>query len=141
MKSTPMLFDTEGIDDMVITRPFQRVALVVVEATEDDVAGVAGIALFGELLDHLGPVQAADRRRFDRSDRAATPVGSATARSLSSNSPAAMPCVAVRVANSLWAGKGTFTGATFWRAISSAAAVALASRWNNPCPRSAVWRR
>ena len=90
MKSTPMLFDTEGIDDMVITRPFQRVALVVVEATEDDVAGVAGIALFGELLDHLGPVQAADRRRFVRSDRAATPVGSATARSLSSNSPAAL---------------------------------------------------
>jgi hypothetical protein len=54
-----MLFD---IDDMVITRPFQRVAPVVVEATEDDVTGVAGIALFGELLDHLGLVQAADRR-------------------------------------------------------------------------------
>ena len=54
-----MLF---AIDDMVITRPFQRVAPVVVEATEDDVTGVAGIALFGELLDHLGLVQAADRR-------------------------------------------------------------------------------
>ena len=37
-------------------------APVVVEATEDDVTGVAGIALFGELLDHLGLVEAADRR-------------------------------------------------------------------------------
>ena len=59
MNSTPLLFD---IEDMVVSRPFQRVAPVVVEATEDDVTGVAGIALFGELLDHLGLVQAADRR-------------------------------------------------------------------------------
>jgi hypothetical protein len=59
VKTTPTFFD---IDDMVITRPFQRVAPVVVEATEDDVTGVAGIALFGELLDHLGLVDAADRR-------------------------------------------------------------------------------
>jgi hypothetical protein len=59
VKSTPALFE---IDDMVIARPFQRVAPVVVEATEDDVTGVAGIALFGELLDHLGLVEAADRR-------------------------------------------------------------------------------
>ena len=59
MNSTPLLFD---IEDMVISRPFQRVAPVVVEATEDDVTGVAGLALFGELLDHLGLVTAADRR-------------------------------------------------------------------------------
>lgn len=59
MKNTPTLFD---IDDMVITRPWHRVAPVLVEATEDDVTGVAGIALFGELLDHLGLVDAADRR-------------------------------------------------------------------------------
>ena len=59
MKSTSTLFD---IDDMVITRPFQRVAPVLVEATEDDVTGVAGIVLFGELLDHLGLVNAVDRR-------------------------------------------------------------------------------
>jgi hypothetical protein len=59
VKNTPTLFD---IDDMVITRPFPRVAPVLVEATEDDVTGVAGIALFGELLDHLGLVDAADRR-------------------------------------------------------------------------------
>ncbi|MGH3577171.1 MAG: IS1380 family transposase [Mycobacterium sp.] len=59
MNSTAPLFE---IDDIVIARPFQRVAPVVVEATEDDVTGVAGIALFGELLDHLGLVEAADRR-------------------------------------------------------------------------------
>ncbi|HEY3942200.1 MAG TPA: IS1380 family transposase, partial [Acidimicrobiales bacterium] len=41
-----------------------RVAPVVVEATEDDVTGVAGIALFGELLDHLGLVEVADRRNL-----------------------------------------------------------------------------
>ena len=58
MKNTPTLFD---IDDMVIARPWQRVAPVVVEATEDDVTSVAGIALFGELLDHLGLVDSANR--------------------------------------------------------------------------------
>jgi hypothetical protein len=61
VKTTPTLFE---IDDMVITQPFQRVAPVVVEATEDDVTGVAGIALFGELLDHLGLVDACDRRNL-----------------------------------------------------------------------------
>jgi hypothetical protein len=59
VNSTPLLFDVE---DIVVARPFQRVAPVVVEATEDDVTGVAGIALFGELLDRLGLVTAADRR-------------------------------------------------------------------------------
>jgi len=59
VNSISLLFN---IDDMVISRPFQRVAPVVIEATEDDVTGVAGIALFGELLDHLGLVSAADRR-------------------------------------------------------------------------------
>jgi hypothetical protein len=59
VKATAPLFE---IDDMVVSRPYQRVAPVVVEATEDDVTGVAGIALFGELLDHLGLVEAADRR-------------------------------------------------------------------------------
>ena len=59
MKTTPTLFE---IEDPVVARPWQRVAPVVIEATEDDVTGVAGIALFGELLDHLGLVDAADRR-------------------------------------------------------------------------------
>ncbi|HEY3842677.1 MAG TPA: hypothetical protein VGL48_05445, partial [Acidimicrobiales bacterium] len=61
MKATPTLFE---IADPVVTRSWQRVAPVVVEATEDDVTGVAGIALFGELLDHLGLVEVADRRNL-----------------------------------------------------------------------------
>jgi hypothetical protein len=61
VKTTPTLFE---IADPVATRPWRRVAPVVVEATEDDVTGVAGIALFGELLDHLGLVEAADRRNL-----------------------------------------------------------------------------
>ncbi|MHB1486960.1 MAG: hypothetical protein ACYCS7_07685 [Acidimicrobiales bacterium] len=48
MKTTPTLFD---IEDPVTTRSWQRVAPVAVEATEDDVTPVAGIALFGELLE------------------------------------------------------------------------------------------
>ncbi len=59
MKKTATLFE---IEDPVATRAWHRVAPVVVEATEDDVTGVAGIALFGELLDHLGLVEVADRR-------------------------------------------------------------------------------
>ena len=59
MKTTPTLFE---IADQVVTSPWQRVAPVVIEATEDNVTGVAGIALWGELLDHLGLVDAADRR-------------------------------------------------------------------------------
>ena len=59
MKTTPMLFE---IADPLATRPPQRVAPVVAEATEDDVTGVAGIALWGELLDRLGLVGEADRR-------------------------------------------------------------------------------
>jgi len=59
VKTTATLFE---IKDPLVARPWQRVAPVVVEATEDDVTGVAGIALFGELLDHLGLVEVADRR-------------------------------------------------------------------------------
>ena len=59
MKTTATLFE---IEDPVVTRAWQRMAPVVVEATEDDVTGVAGVALFGELLDHLGLVESADRR-------------------------------------------------------------------------------
>lgn len=61
MKTTATLFE---IDDTVVTKSWQRVAPVAVEATEDDVTPVAGIALFGELLDHLGLVDAADRRNL-----------------------------------------------------------------------------
>ena len=61
MKTTAPLLE---IADPTTTRPFQRVAPVAVEQCEDDVAGVAGIALFGELLDRLGLVEAADRRNL-----------------------------------------------------------------------------
>jgi hypothetical protein len=56
-----MLFEVE---DTIVTRSLRRVAPVVVEASEDQVTGVAGIALFGELLDRLGLVEAADRRNL-----------------------------------------------------------------------------
>jgi hypothetical protein len=59
VNTTPVLFE---IEDTVIRRPWQQVAPVVVEASEDEVTGVAGITLFGEMLDHLGLVTAADRR-------------------------------------------------------------------------------
>jgi hypothetical protein len=61
VKTTPTLFE---IEDPIVNRSWQQVAPVVAEATEDDVTGVAGIALFGELLDHLGLVEAADRRNL-----------------------------------------------------------------------------
>ena len=61
MKTTPTLFE---IEDPVVKRPWQRVAPVVAEATEDDVTGVAGIALWGELLDRLGLGGEADRRNL-----------------------------------------------------------------------------
>ena len=61
MKTTAPLFE---IEDRVVARPLRRVAPVAVEASEDNVTGVAGIALFGELLDHLGLVEVADRRNL-----------------------------------------------------------------------------
>jgi len=36
----------------------------VAEASEDSVTGVAGVALWGEMLDHLGLVGEADRRNL-----------------------------------------------------------------------------
>ncbi len=61
MKTTPMLFE---IADPLATRPPQRVAAVIPEAAEDSVTGVAGIALWGELLDRLGLGGEADRRNL-----------------------------------------------------------------------------
>ncbi len=59
MNATALLFPVE---DMVIERPGREVAHPVVEASEDSVTGVAGIALWGELLDRLGLVAEGDRR-------------------------------------------------------------------------------
>lgn len=46
----------------VIARPRRSVAHPVVEATADDLTGIAGVSLWGELLDRLGLVAEADRR-------------------------------------------------------------------------------
>lgn len=52
------------LEDTRISRPMRAVAHPVVEASEDSVTGVAGITLWGELLDRLGLVDEADRRRL-----------------------------------------------------------------------------
>lgn len=59
MKATPLAFE---VDDTIVKRPVPGVAHPVVEAGEDSVTGVAGTALWGELLDHLGLVGECDRR-------------------------------------------------------------------------------
>jgi hypothetical protein len=58
---TAPLFET---DDAAIARPRRSVAHPVVEATEDDLTGVAGVTLWGELLDRLGLVAESDRRNL-----------------------------------------------------------------------------
>lgn len=61
MKTTAPLFET---GDTVIARPARQVAHPVVSATEDDLTGIAGVAIWGELLDHLGLVAESDRRQL-----------------------------------------------------------------------------
>lgn len=61
MNATALAFELE---DICIERPRRAAAHPVVEASEDSVTGVAGIALWGELLDRLGLVDEADRRRL-----------------------------------------------------------------------------
>ena len=59
MQTTAPLFE---IADKVIARPRRQVAHPVIAATEDDLTGIAGVSLWGELLDRLGLVAEADRR-------------------------------------------------------------------------------
>lgn len=59
MNATALRFE---LGDMMITRPVPAVARPVVTASEDSVTGVAGVVLWGELLDRLGLVGEADRR-------------------------------------------------------------------------------
>jgi hypothetical protein len=61
MKATALSFP---LADTQIDRARPGVAHPVVEAGEDSVTGVAGIALWGELLDRLGLVGEADRRNL-----------------------------------------------------------------------------
>jgi hypothetical protein len=59
VKSSGLVFE---LGDPVVVRPDRSVAHPVAEVSEDDVTGVAGVALWGELLDRLGLVGEADRR-------------------------------------------------------------------------------
>lgn len=59
MNTTALAFD---LQDTLIDRPRRGVAPIAVEASEDSVTGVAGVALWGPLLDRLGLVDESDRR-------------------------------------------------------------------------------
>lgn len=59
MYATGLLF---AVEDVVSARPGQAVPAPVVSASEQDVTSVAGVALWGPLLDRLNPVGEADRR-------------------------------------------------------------------------------
>ena len=59
VNATGLLFDVE---DVVLARPVRPVPAPVVTASEDDLTPVAGVALWGPLLDRLNVVAEADRR-------------------------------------------------------------------------------
>jgi hypothetical protein len=59
VNATQLLFDT---GDLVFDRPRDSVPAVVVTASAEDLTAVAGVALWGPLLDRLGVVADADRR-------------------------------------------------------------------------------
>jgi hypothetical protein len=50
------------VDDAVLTRPGESVPSPVVSRSEQDLTPVAGVALWGPLLDRLNLVAEADRR-------------------------------------------------------------------------------
>ncbi len=59
MNDTGLLFDVE---DVVLARPARSVPAPLVEGSEQDLTPVAGVALWGPLLDRLNVVAEADRR-------------------------------------------------------------------------------
>lgn len=59
MNDTGLLFEVE---DVVLARPARSVPTPAVTASEDDLTPVAGVALWGPLLDRLNVVAEADRR-------------------------------------------------------------------------------
>jgi hypothetical protein len=59
VNTTGLLFEVE---DVVLARPGRSVPTPVVSASEDDLTPVAGVALWGPLLDRLNVVAEADRR-------------------------------------------------------------------------------
>ncbi len=58
VNDTGLLFDVE---DVVLARPVRSVPAAVVSASEEDLTPVAGVALWGPLLDRLNVVAEADR--------------------------------------------------------------------------------
>ncbi len=65
MKANALEFD---VGDALVERPVRGVPRVTVEGGDDSVTGVAGVVLWGPLLDRLGLVKAAD-------DRGLRPIG------------------------------------------------------------------
>jgi hypothetical protein len=59
VNATQLLFD---VGDVVVDRPRDGVPAVLVTASEEDLTAVAGVALWGPLLDRLGVAGEADRR-------------------------------------------------------------------------------
>lgn len=59
MNATELLFEVE---DVVLARPARSVPAPVVSASQDDLTPVAGVALWGPLLDRLNVVAEGDRR-------------------------------------------------------------------------------
>ena len=59
MNATGLLFE---VDDPVLACPVRSVPTPVVTASEEDLTPVAGVALWGPLLDRLNVVAEADRR-------------------------------------------------------------------------------
>ncbi|TVS74424.1 hypothetical protein, partial [Mycobacterium helveticum] len=59
MNATGLLFD---VDDVVLASPKHPVPHPLITASEDDLTSVAGVALWGPLLDRLNVVAEADRR-------------------------------------------------------------------------------
>ena len=77
MTGTGLLFDVE---DALLARPAGVVPTPVVSASEADLTPVAGVALWGPLLDRLNVVAEADRRAYGRSGPVATPAERVTGR-------------------------------------------------------------
>ena len=61
VNATGLLFEVE---DVVLARPARSVPVPVVTASEEDLTPVAGVALWGPLLDRLNLVAVADRRNL-----------------------------------------------------------------------------
>ena len=52
------------LDDPVVSRPTRGVGAVEVGITDDQIISVGGLPLWGELLDHLGLYDEANRRQL-----------------------------------------------------------------------------